>query len=74
MNTLVATMVSTSSGQPAGFLDQSIHYVFGPVLDLLQGRGYGLWFMLMALLHPLAWLMLKYGGITRPRAVVAHFS
>jgi ACS family hexuronate transporter-like MFS transporter len=72
MNTLVATMVSTSPGKPAGFLDQSIHTVFGPVLDLLQGRGYGLWFMLMALLHPLAWLMLKYGGITRPRTVAAH--
>jgi ACS family hexuronate transporter-like MFS transporter len=67
MNTLVATMVSLSPAKPAGFLDQSIHCVFGPLLDLLQGRGYGLWFMLMALLHPLAWLMLKYGGITRPR-------
>jgi ACS family hexuronate transporter-like MFS transporter len=51
MNTLVAAMVSTAPGRPAGFLDQSIHYVFGPLLDLLQGRGYGLWFLLMALLH-----------------------
>ena len=71
MNTLVATMVSTAPGKPAGFLDQSIHSVFGPLLDLLQGRGYALWFMLMALLHPLAWLMLKYGGITHPRAIAA---
>ena len=72
MNTIVATMVSPSSSKPVGFLDQSIQAVFGPLLDLLQGRGYGLWFILMALLHPLAWLMLKYGGVTRPHLQSAH--
>lgn len=71
MNTLVATMVSAAPGPAAGFLDRSIHCVFGPLLDLLQGRGYGLWFLLMALLHPLAWLMLKSGGIARPRIMAA---
>lgn len=66
MNTLVASMVSSTPANPAGFLDRSIYAVFGPLLDLLQGRGYGLWFLLMATLHPLAWLLLKYGGVTRP--------
>jgi MFS transporter, ACS family, hexuronate transporter len=71
MNTLVATMVSTSAGKPAGFLDQLVHSLFGPLLDLLQGRGYGLWFIVMALLHPFAWLMLKYGGLLRPRVLIS---
>lgn len=68
MNTLVAAMISTSPSNAAGFLDRSINTLFGPLLELVQGRGYGLWFLLMALLHPLAWLMMKYGGLTRARA------
>jgi hypothetical protein len=31
----------------------------------VQGQGYGLWFLIMAFLHPIAWLLLKFGGIYR---------
>jgi ACS family hexuronate transporter-like MFS transporter len=60
MNTVVAAMVSGPIVAPAGFLDRGIHAVFGPVLQLIQGQGYGLWFLLMAFLHPAAWLLLKF--------------
>ena len=58
MNTIVAVMVSGPSTKPAGFLDQAIKSVFGGLLELVQGAGYGRWFLVMAFLHPLAWLML----------------
>jgi ACS family hexuronate transporter-like MFS transporter len=60
MNTVVAAMISGPNTAPAGFLDQGIHAVFGPVLQLVQGQGYALWFLLMAFLHPAAWLLLKF--------------
>lgn len=72
MNTLVAAMVAGLPGDPAGFLDRAVHSVFGPVLSLVQGHGYSLWFLLMALLHPLTWLLLKFGGLVRPDPVTAH--
>jgi ACS family hexuronate transporter-like MFS transporter len=65
MNTLVGAMVAGLPDNPAGFLDQAVHAVFGPILSLVQGHGYGLWFLVMALLHPLTWLLLKFGGIAR---------
>ena len=65
MNMIVATMVSGPSTRPAGFLDQAVKTVFGPVLELLQGHGYAQWFLIMAFLHPLAWLILKLGGVHR---------
>jgi MFS transporter, ACS family, hexuronate transporter len=65
MNLIVATMVSGPSAQPAGFLDQAVRSVFGPLLELVQGHGYAQWFLVMAFLHPLAWLMLRLGGIQR---------
>ena len=65
MNLLVATMVSGPSTKPAGFLDQAIHTVFGPLLNLVQGQGYAQWFLIMALLHPLAWLLLRSGNVHR---------
>jgi len=61
----VATMVSGPSTKPAGFLDQAIHTVFGPLLNLVQGQGYAQWFLIMALLHPLAWLLLRSGNVHR---------
>jgi len=72
MNTLVATMVASLPDKPAGILDQAIHTVFGPLLTLVQGHGYSMWFLLMALLHPLAWLLFKFGGITRPNTAIMH--
>ncbi len=65
MNMIVATMVSGPSTRTAGFLDQAIGTVFGPALALVQGHGYAQWFLIMAFLHPLAWLLLKFGRITQ---------
>jgi MFS transporter, ACS family, hexuronate transporter len=65
MNMIVATMVSGPSSKPAGFLDQALSTAFGPVLELVQGRGYAQWFLIMAFLHPLAWILLKLGGVHR---------
>jgi ACS family hexuronate transporter-like MFS transporter len=58
MNTLVSVMVSGPSTKPAGFLDQAVNTLLGPVLSVVQGAGYGRWFLIMACLHPLAWLFL----------------
>jgi ACS family hexuronate transporter-like MFS transporter len=65
MNMIVATMVSGPSTKPAGFLDQAIKTVFGPLLELVQGHGYAQWFLIMAFLHPAAWLVLRFGGVHR---------
>ena len=65
MNLIVATMVAGPSTKTAGFLDHAIQTVFGPVLQLIQGHGYGQWFLIMAFLHPVAWIVLKFGGISR---------
>ena len=65
MNMIVATMVSGPSTKPAGFLDQGIKTVFGPLLEMVQGHGYAQWFLIMAFLHPVAWCVLKFGGVTR---------
>lgn len=65
MNMLVASMVSGPSVKAAGFLDQGFQSVFGPLLTAVEGKGYGPWFIAMALLHPLALLLLKAGGIQR---------
>lgn len=63
MNTIVAAMVSGASTKPTGFLDHGISTVLGPLLGMVQGHGYALWFLIMAFLHPIAWLVLKFGGI-----------
>ena len=65
MNTVVATMVSGPSSKPAGFLDQAVKTLFGGLLDSVQGAGYGQWFLIMACLHPLAWLLLWFGRVGR---------
>jgi len=65
MNTIVAAMVSGPSAKPAGFLDQAINGVLGPLLHLVQGAGYAQWFLVMAFLHPFAWLVLYLGGVHR---------
>lgn len=65
MNLLVATMVSGPPAKPAGFLDQAVKNIFDPLLELVQGHGYAQWFLIMAFLHPVAWLLLKLGGVHR---------
>ena len=65
MNMIVAAMVTESNTKSGGFLDRGFHAVFDPVLSLVQGQGYMQWFLIMAFLHPLAWLILKFGGIQR---------
>ena len=67
MNMIVAAMVSGPSSKPAGFLDQGFKILFGPLIEAVQGKGYGPWFLAMAFLHPLALLLLWGGGIHRPR-------
>jgi MFS transporter, ACS family, hexuronate transporter len=67
MNTLVATMVSVSPAKPVGFLDQAVDALFGPLLRFAEGAGYSPWFLIMACLHPIAWLLLWQ---LRPRAGV----
>jgi ACS family hexuronate transporter-like MFS transporter len=66
MNMIVATMVTGPSTKPAGFLDQAVKTVFGGLLEQVQGHGYGQWFLIMAFLHPAAWLMLWLGRIHKP--------
>jgi ACS family hexuronate transporter-like MFS transporter len=67
MNTVVAAMLSdpAAPAKAGGFLDQGIKAVLGGLLELVQGQGYGAWFLVMAFLHPLAWLMLWFGGVHR---------
>ena len=71
MNLIVATMVTGVSNKPGGFLDEAIKSIFGPLLELVQGHGYGQWFLVMAFLHPLAWLILWLGRIHRPQSAAA---
>ena len=74
MNKVVATMVSGPLTAPAGFLDQALTTVFGGLLEFMAGKGYGQWFLVMAFLHPLAWLMLKFGGVEHTgKVAAAHF-
>ncbi len=68
MNMIIATMISGPSTKPAGFLDQAIHSVFGGLLEKVQGHGYGQWFLIMAFLHPAAWLLLWFSRIHLPSA------
>lgn len=63
MNMIVASMVTGPSDKPAGFLDSAFHVLLDPILNVVQGQGYAMWFLIMAFLHPLAWLLLKFGGI-----------
>jgi len=67
MNMMVATMISGPSAKPAGFLDQAVRSVLGPLLESVQGQGYGQWFLIMAFLHPIAWMILKFGGVHQLR-------
>lgn len=65
MNMIVASMVTKTTNNPGGFLDQGFHLIFNPLLDLVRGKGYSQWFLIMAFLHPLGWLILKFGGVQR---------
>jgi ACS family hexuronate transporter-like MFS transporter len=71
MNMMVATMVSGPSTKPAGFLDQAIKTVFGPLLEMVQGHGYAQWFLIMAFLHPLAWVILRFGGLRKAAVITS---
>lgn len=64
MNMIVVSMVSNTT-KAAGFLDQAFHSFLSPILNAVQGEGYGLWFIIIAFLHPIGWLLLKFGGITK---------
>jgi ACS family hexuronate transporter-like MFS transporter len=66
MNMIVAVMVSGPSTKAAGFLDAGFQQLLGPLLEMVSGQGYGPWFMAMAFLHPLALIILWFGGIARP--------
>lgn len=63
MNMIVASMVTGPSNKVGGFLDKGFHAILDPILHLVQGHGYGQWFLIMAFLHPIGWLLLKFGGI-----------
>lgn len=65
MNTVVAAMVSGTASSSGGFLNEGIHFLLGPVLNAVQGHGYREWFLVMAFLHPVAWLMLYFGRVHR---------
>jgi Sugar phosphate permease len=65
MNTAVAYLVSGIPTGDAGFLDQAIRTVFGPLLNAIAGRGYTPWFVAMSALHLLACLILRAGGVRR---------
>jgi ACS family hexuronate transporter-like MFS transporter len=63
MNMIVASMVTGPSTKPGGFLDTAFHAALNPVLNAVEGQGYAMWFLIMAFLHPIAWLLLKFGGL-----------
>ncbi len=65
MNTIVASMVSGASTKAVGFLDKGLHVLLNPILNAVQGHGYAWWFFIMAFLHPIGWLILKFGGIQK---------
>jgi len=65
MNMIVAAMIAGPSTKASGFLDQALHSVLSPILDFVQGKGYTMWFLIIAFLHPIGWLLLKFGGITK---------
>lgn len=65
MNMIVVSMVSGPSAKASGFLDQAFHTILSPILNAVQGQGYGLWFIIIAFLHPIGWLLLKFGGIAK---------
>lgn len=71
MNTAVAYMVSGVPAGHAGFLDQAVRTVFGPLLNAIAGRGYSPWFVAMVFLHPLACLLLWFGGVRRSASAPA---
>lgn len=65
MNMIVAAMISGAATKSSGFLDQSIQAILSPILNAVKGQGYGLWFIVIAFLHPIGWLLLKFGGINK---------
>lgn len=65
MNMMVVVMVASPQAKAGGFLDQGFRAALGPLLGVVEGGGYGAWFMVMAFLHPLAFLLLWWGGIRR---------
>lgn len=65
MNMIVAAMVTQGSKATGGFLDQGMHVLIDPILNLVRGNGYAQWFLIMAFLHPLAWVILKFGGVNK---------
>lgn len=65
MNMIVAAMVTQGSKATGGFLDQGMHALIDPLLNLVRGNGYAQWFLIMAFLHPLAWVILKLGGVNK---------
>lgn len=65
MNMIVAAMVTQGAKVQGGFLDQGFHLMIDPLLNLVRGNGYAQWFLIMAFLHPLAWVILKFGGVQK---------
>jgi MFS transporter, ACS family, hexuronate transporter len=65
MNMIVKSMVSGPSTSPSGFLDKAFSTVLSPILNFVQGTGYASWFIIIAFLHPIGWLLLKFGGISK---------
>ncbi|MDR2675447.1 MAG: MFS transporter [Opitutaceae bacterium] len=67
MNTLISSMLKPAGAifdsAKAGFLDNAVNAIIGPLLRQVQGGGYAMWFTLMAFLHLAAWLMLYFGRI-----------
>jgi MFS transporter, ACS family, hexuronate transporter len=74
MNMIVLAMVSGPSAKAAGFLDQAFKTVLSPVLDAVRGGGYASWFLIVAFLHPIGWLLLKWGGINKLQPSVKNGS
>ena len=69
MNMIVASMVVGPSTKAAGFLDNAFHSILNPILHAVEANGYGQWFLIMAFLHPVGWLLLKFGGIHKLSSV-----
>ncbi len=65
MNMIVKAMVSGPTSGASGFLDKGFHAILSPILNVVQGTGYASWFLIIAFLHPVGWLLLKWGGITK---------
>ncbi len=71
MNLALVHMISDPPA-PVGFLKDGLMRALEGILSAFQGQGYQPWFVIMAFLHPVAWLILRFGGLHRHSSSSLH--